>query len=367
MARQCKQCKGFFVAMRVTLTTIAKKAGLSVATTCLALSGHKRVSLKTQARVRAISDALGYTRIGDGGGTMRGQQRTYGLVLLGAGHFPKSGSSIVTFLSQVASALSRRLEVIVIQDLEDKERVRSRLAECAKGLAGLFLSEYVDFETAGFMATMNLPCVVLGDLMGATGPSRPADEGGHAGRLNQVTHDTIGMGWAATAHLLEKGLAPVAFVAYEGCKGLYQDRWLTGWRNAHFDAGSAPDMSLVHLVRSGCFDARNLAGQLMDLPTRPRGFVFPDPELALPLLLAMERLHKPIPAAAVVLGGTRERVVQCGLDQCPSIEPDMESWARSAMAHMEMLVNGYVSWSETITCPLRFHAPAAAEKPSRRS
>ena len=47
------------MAGNVTLKAIAKKAGLSVPTVCLALSGHPRVSQKTQERGRRISAALG--------------------------------------------------------------------------------------------------------------------------------------------------------------------------------------------------------------------------------------------------------------------------------------------------------------------
>ncbi len=341
---------------RVTLRTIAGKAGLSVATTCLALSRHKRVSKSTQDRVHAISRELGYGKASNGGAS-GSERRTYGIVILGPGQALKYGSSIITSLSHAAESLDSRLEMLVIPDLEDREKLKSRLSSCAKELSGLFITDLVDVETVDFLGSLGIPCVILGDIMDYGELCMGA--GSAVGtKIGQVTHDTVGMGWMATKHLLNKGLSPVAFIAYQGCRGLYQDRWLVGYRNALLDAGIGIDDRMIHLEKTGNPALETLARRLLKLNPSPCGYVIPDPELALTFVHAMEMVKQRIPNDSMVLGGTRYRVKQCGLDRFASIEPDIETWARSALAHMEMLAKGYICWRENVSCPSIFHMPA---------
>lgn len=346
----------------ITLKAVAKKAGLSVPTVCLALSGHRRVSKKTQERVRRIAATMGYRTTGESAfavpGGDKGTRRSYGFVILGVGHSQKAGSGLVQALCHVAANMNRRVEVIVLQDTGDREALKQRLAVHAKELDGLFLTDLVDWDLIDYMDSLKTPCCVLGDVI--TAPGRYVE----SLPLSRVAYDVIGMGRVATRSLLEKGLGPVAFLSYSGPKGLYQDRWLTGYCTALQDASLRIEDNLIHQTTPQDFDAESVARAFLKLSDPPRGFVLPDPELAMQFLHMLDRLKAPVSMDAVVLGGTRDRAVQCGLDGYALLEPETEVLARSAFVHMELIVNGTIRWPESVMCRfLMHHFPGLATPP----
>ncbi|EHL98302.1 sugar-binding domain protein [Acetobacteraceae bacterium AT-5844] len=176
---------------RITLTEVARHAGVSRATVSLVMRDSPLVAAETRARVQASAEAVGYL-YNRGAATMRGQRtRTIGLLvteidnpffseLVAGAEAALDAAGYIAFLATTADSLDRQ------------QRTLQRLRE--HRVDGLILCAAGDTtaEHITTLASQGMPCVqAMRQVRGSTGDFAGAD---NRFALEQLTEHLIRLG-----------------------------------------------------------------------------------------------------------------------------------------------------------------------------
>ena len=176
---------------RITLTEVARHAGVSRATVSLVMRDSPLVAAETRVRVQASAEAVGYL-YNRGAATMRGQRtRTIGLLvteidnpffseLVAGAEAALDAAGYIAFLATTADSLDRQ------------QRTLQRLRE--HRVDGLILCAAGDTsaEHITTLATQGMPCVqAMRQVRGSTGDFAGAD---NCFALEQLTEHLIRLG-----------------------------------------------------------------------------------------------------------------------------------------------------------------------------
>ncbi len=217
--------------MPVTMSDVARAAGVSAMTVSNVLTGRKRVGEETRRRVLTAVDELGYELNLTARHLRAGRTDTIALVVPGFHH---------PYFGELAARIARRLEVSG-RHLVVEHGGASREGELeALSLARLHLYDGVLLSVVGMthddVAHLRtaVPVVLLGEQQ------MPQ-------RYDHVRMDNVEGARLATAHLLATGSRRVAVVGgspRDANRGMPGMRTL-GWEIAHRDAGVPIDPALV--------------------------------------------------------------------------------------------------------------------------
>jgi DNA-binding LacI/PurR family transcriptional regulator len=322
------------VKARPRLRDIADKAHLSVTTVSMALRGSDEISADTRNRVSKLAQHMGYTVRSAGRRTRklaRPQQR-FGMCLIGT----ESGiaaNALIRGASGAALQVDARIEISMIENLTDRQRVLTQLADFGSQLSGLLLWGMIDRWLIEGLATAALNAIVLGDCTCLTS-ELPEDA------LHVVSHDTTEMGLAATSLLLSRGHKRIGFICEEMPPRMYNARWLAGYRHAMWEAGVPIDESLIVVCGVQGTAGERGSAAILALPERPTAYVLSDGTPASLFLEAMKRHGAVPPPDAVVIGAAPEQVERYGLRDYSLIISNFDRMASIALTALHRATHG---------------------------
>jgi LacI family transcriptional regulator len=270
----------------VSITDVARHAGVGTGTVSRVLSGHPSVRPATRARVRASIATLGYRPNALARGLVQGRTRTVGLVVFGL-HNPFFG-----LLTQgVEAAASARGYNVLIADstgsVERQERAIEMLLE--RRVDGILVAPiHAEEQELTVIRDAGVRAVLLNSCAG--------DE-----TVSSVGGDNIRGGLLATAHLLQLGHRRIAFLGHlrsiSGCR----DR-LIGYQQAFDACGATSDPALI-IENVPTMDAVVSTVQaLLALPDPPTAFVAIKDEYAIAILQTLNEKGLRVPQDVALVG-----------------------------------------------------------------
>jgi LacI family transcriptional regulator len=211
---------------RPTLTSIARRLGVSTATVSLALNGQPRVAAATRARVQALAERLHYTPDFLARGLVTRRTGVIGLVIADLGN-----SYFARLARKVEDAVrARGFDLILASTDEDpaaEDRVLRMMLQ--RRVDGVVLTSTA--SSTHRLRRLGLPLVLLGRV--------PAGV-----RADAVAVDNEAGGYLATRHLLERGHRRIAIVTGPASLSDVRGRF-DGYAAALRERGIAVDKRLV--------------------------------------------------------------------------------------------------------------------------
>lgn len=274
---------------RVTLTDVARAAGVSPSTVSRALRGERAVDPVLIERVQAVSKRLGY--VPDPAARALASQRSNHVAIL----IPLLSNALFVDLLDAAQKTLRAggyqtlMGVTHYDASEEEQLLREQLLHRPAGLLMTGLDH--NPATRQLMASSQVPCVHLMDLPAPSQTDAPYCVG-----FRQTD-----AGAAMTRHLLAQGRQRIAFAAAQLDPRVMQR--LYGWRSALQEVGRH-DPALEYLNPSPSSLA--LGGVMFEQIMRQRPAVdaifFCNDDLAQGALMAALRLGVGVPSQVAIAG-----------------------------------------------------------------
>jgi len=264
---------------RVTLSTVADAAGVSLATVSKVVNNRHDVSPVTRARVRRLLEQENYVPVS---GRPRVGPRLVHLV------FPCLDSPWA--IEIIRGVTDSELDVVVssMPDAASPERWAEHLAAAGPGGAILVMSELTGPQRQAFTRA-HVPCVLI-DPVDLPGPDVPS-----VGATNWAG------GVAATRHLLEQGHRRIGVIG--GPRHLLCSRArIDGYRAALEEAGLLVDPTLIRHGDFRHFGGYSRARELLALPDRPTAIFAGSDEQAFGVVEAARVCGLAVPGDLSVVG-----------------------------------------------------------------
>lgn len=274
--------------MAVTMSDVARAAGVSVMTVSNVLNDRPRVSEATRARVLAVVDDLGYQVNLTARRLRAGRTDTIALVVPTFAH--RYYSELADLLADELDSLGRHL--VVTQSGASRAGELSALSRARLALYDGVVLSSVGLSTTDLAALpTDQRLVLLGER------SMPA-------RLDHVSMDNVGGAALATRHLLDGGARRVLVAGGEPTPGDGVARLrTTGWRLALGERGLVPEDSLLlPAARYGSREARAAVGAAIADGVSFDAVLAITDEIALGVLAALEQAGLRVPHDVQVVG-----------------------------------------------------------------
>jgi LacI family transcriptional regulator len=261
--------------------TVARHAGVSIATVSRVLGGDRRVRAQTEERVLASARAVGYRLNGAARALATQRQGTIGVV------FPNlSGpyyAGVILGLEETANGLGQSVLIAGTQDRPESEILVLDLATKVDGLVlfGRTVSDITIAELVG----RRVPVVMLGRPPVASASSVRAENRRSAAAL--------------TAHLLEHGHERIAFLGDPRSSPDAAERW-EGHLDALQVAGVEQRLPDVCAFREA--DGRRVAAQVLRRRPAPTALLCASDEIAMGAGAAAADLGLRIPLDLAITG-----------------------------------------------------------------
>ena len=273
---------------RVTLSDVARAAGVSPSTVSRALRGERAVDPALIERVTAVSNMLGY--VPDPAARALASQRSDHVGIL----IPLLSNALFVDLLDAAQTSFRAagyqtlIGVTHYNPSEEAQLLREQLLHRPAGLLVTGLDH--NPTTRQLMARSQVPCVHLMDL--------PASDGE---ALYCVGFRQTDAGAAMTRHLLASGRRRIAFAAAQLDPRVMQR--LYGWRHALQEAGAFdPTLEFLNPAPSSLALGGVMFEQIMQQRPAVDAIFFCNDDLAQGALLAALRLGIQVPARVAIAG-----------------------------------------------------------------
>ena len=274
---------------RVTLSDVARAAGVSPSTASRALRGERAVDPKLVARVQATSQRLGY--VPDPAARALASQRSDHVALL----IPLLSNALFVDLLEAAQATLREagyqtlIGITHYSSSEEEQLLREQLLHRPAGLLVTGLDHSPG--TRRLIESSGVPCVHLMDLPGE----------GTLSATHCVGFRQVEAGAALTRRLLAKGHRRIAFAAAQLDPRVMQR--LAGWRQALQEAGlHAPTLEWLHPDSSSPALGGVLFEQIMQQQPAVDAIFFCNDDLAQGALLAALRKGIQVPEQVAIAG-----------------------------------------------------------------
>ena len=274
---------------RVTLSDVARAAGVSPSTVSRALRGERAVDPALIERVTAVSSMLGY--VPDPAARALASQRSDHVAIL----IPLLSNALFVDLLDAAQTTLRSAGYQTLMGVthydasEEEQLLREQLLHRPAGLLVTGLDH--NAVTRKLMESSQVPCVHLMDL--------PADP--QAPRPYCVGFRQTDAGAAMTRHLLQKGHKRIAFAAAQLDPRVMQR--LYGWRSALHAAGLyEPTLEFLNPSPSSLALGGVLFAQIMKQSPAVDAIFFCTDDLAQGALMAALRLGIAVPGRVAIAG-----------------------------------------------------------------
>lgn len=331
----------------VHLRDVAERAGVSVATVSMALSNHPNLNAETKQRIRDLSREMGYKRRTPRSSAADASKQSvtrFGFLLLGSRMDNEVHLGELQALSAAAAGDNVRMEVLTIPDVTDRQATIDQMLDYASNLDGLVVSGMIDITLLRELETAGVPHVVMGYVMDEPIAMRDM-------QTTIVTTDPVTMGLLATRHLIKAGHTRIAFVCERILQGLFNDRWLRGYRIALAENHIEIDPKLVGIPGKSFADIGPTAAELLALDQPPTAFVVPDARTAATLLDAVIRLGGEIDHQNMIVGGHLRLLGRFGLRDYPSIGESPDRIAEMAIRMLRTSCDQPLPGAAVITVP----------------
>lgn len=239
----------------VTMTMVARDAGVSVSTVSHVINGTRPVNADTRTAVLESMERLGFRHRPVSGSLAAGSTLTVGLALS-----PSANVTLRDLVDGIEVEASRRgLQLIVADTHDDPEheaRVVARLL--AHHVHGLLIVPSVGWEE-GSLRLLNersVPYVVVDRVQDL--------------RADQIGVENEGASCSLVDHLLQRGHTRIAYIGGPAGQSTYRER-LLGYQEAHRRRHVEIDPSLVVVDCAGEDAARRAMGRLLARPDAPTG------------------------------------------------------------------------------------------------
>ena len=274
---------------RVTLTDVARAAGVSPSTVSRALRGERAVDPALIARVVAVSDKLGY--VPDPAARALASQRSNHVAIL----IPLLSNTLFVDLLDAAQKTLRAagyqtlMGVTHYDSSEEEQLLREQLLHRPAGLLITGLDQ--NLATQKLMARSQVPCVHLMDLPGTADSETPYCVG-----FRQIE-----AGASLTRMLLQQGRRRIAFAAAQLDPRVMQR--LYGWRSALQEANLYdPTTEWLNPAASSLALGGIMFEQIMQQHPAVDAIFFCNDDLAQGALLAALRLGIAVPRQVAIAG-----------------------------------------------------------------
>jgi LacI family gluconate utilization system Gnt-I transcriptional repressor len=273
---------------RVTLSDVARAAGVSPSTVSRALRGERAVDPALIERVTAVSDMLGY--VPDPAARALASQRSDHVGML----IPLLSNALFVDLLDAAQTSFRAagyqtlMGVTHYNPSEEEQLLREQLLHRPAGLLVTGLDH--NPATRQLIARSQVPCVHLMDL--------PASDGD---ALYCVGFRQTDAGAAMTRHLLASGRRRIAFAAAQLDPRVMQR--LYGWRHALQEAGAFdPTLEFLNPAPSSLALGGVMFEQIMQQRPAVDAIFFCNDDLAQGALMAALRMGVSVPQQVAIAG-----------------------------------------------------------------
>lgn len=274
---------------RVTLSDVARAAGVSASTVSRALRGERSVDPALIERVTAMSSRLGY--VPDPAARALASQRSDHVAIL----IPLLSNALFVDLLEAAQTTLRAAGFQTLMGVthydarEEEQLLREQLLHRPAGLLVTGLDH--NPTTRKLMDSSQVPCVHLMDL-----PSGGALEAPYCVGFRQTD-----AGAAMTRHLLSRGYRRIAFAAAQLDPRVMQR--LYGWRSALQEAGVyEATLEWLNPAPSSLALGGVLFEQIMQQRPAVDAIFFCNDDLAQGALMAAMRLGIAVPTQVAIAG-----------------------------------------------------------------
>ena len=274
---------------RVTLSDVARAAGVSPSTVSRALRGERAVDPALIERVTAVSDMLGY--VPDPAARALASQRSDHVGIL----IPLLSNALFVDLLDAAQTRFRAagyqtlMGVTHYNPSEEEQLLREQLLHRPAGLLVTGLDH--NAVTRKLMESSLVPCVHLMDL-----PSDPHSAGPYCVGFRQTD-----AGAAMTRHLLQTGRRRIAFAAAQLDPRVMQR--LFGWRSALQEAGVyEATLEFLNPAPSSLALGAVMFEQIMQQRPAVDAIFFCNDDLAQGALMAALRMGISVPSQVAIAG-----------------------------------------------------------------
>lgn len=212
--------------VRVSITDVAREAGVAISTVSAALNGRAGVSEATRVRITGIAERLGWVPSIRGRSLVARQAWAVGLLVQRPASVLEADPFFAGFIGGVETMLDEAHYALLLQLAGSRERVLQRLPLWARSetVDGIFLTDVqVDDPRFEVVGRLGLPAVAIN-----SGDSRPFVSTVHQQHLPGLR--------ALLRHLLDLGHTRIAHVA--GSPGfVHSGEREDAWRTELADAG----------------------------------------------------------------------------------------------------------------------------------
>jgi LacI family gluconate utilization system Gnt-I transcriptional repressor len=273
---------------RVTLSDVARAAGVSPSTVSRALRGERAVDPALIERVTAVSAMLGY--VPDPAARALASQRSDHVAIL----IPLLSNALFVDLLDAAQTTLRAAGYQTLMGVthydasEEEQLLREQLLHRPAGLLVTGLDH--NPATRKLMASSQVPCVHLMDL-----PATAQRDGPHCVGFRQTD-----AGAAMTRHLLAQGYRRIAFAAAQLDPRVMQR--LYGWRSALQAGLYEPTLEWLNPAPSSLALGGVLFEQIMRQSPAVDAIFFCNDDLAQGALMAALRLGIAVPGQVAIAG-----------------------------------------------------------------
>ncbi|MFV0351269.1 MAG: LacI family DNA-binding transcriptional regulator [Oscillospiraceae bacterium] len=236
---------------RVTLRSVAEKAGVSIMSVSKALNNKGGVSKETAAHIKAIAKEMNYKPNLLAKSLRLDETKTFGVIV-------SDSSEIVAskVLRGIADASeSQGYNIIMANTDYDKNRERLSIEVLAsKGIDGLLIvaSTLTSAEDTKWLSSLGLPTVHL---------MRASEDGS----IDSVTNDNFQGSYTLTSHLLQKGCKHFHVLTQKSVSGTLR---LRGIRSALADEGYLLDNASITYCTPLIDDGHEKTKQLLQSKTK---------------------------------------------------------------------------------------------------
>ena len=311
----------------VTMSDVAREAGVSRMTVSNVVNGRPGVSAETRLRVLATIAKLDYRVNATARRLRAGRTGAIGLLVpdLDGAYY----SHLAARLSDAAEA--HGYHVVLERTGATREGERSAVAaDRLDAYDGVVFSPVALGADDLRRARIERPCVLLGE--------RPLP-----GKFAHVMMDNVGGGELAVRHMLDGGARRVALiggrreVAYTDMASLRS----IGYRRAHIDAGLGVDERLI--VEVGSFSMRDGYRSIMRLHEDgvpfDAAFVLTD-AAAMGVLRALADLGLDVPRDVQVVGFDNDAEAKFMVPRLTTIDPDNDAMAKAIIRLLLSQIEG---------------------------
>lgn len=301
---------------RLTMSDIAREAGVAESTVSRALADNPRVSEETRQRIQALAQAAGYT-INTVAQSLRSQRTRTILVAIPLVHErgqPLSDPFLMNMLAQLADALSERAHSMLLQKVPvHEDGWIARLLQAGRADGVILIGQSYEHASIDAAARAGLSLVAWG------------------ARMPKQSYATIGTdnrlgGELATQHLLTRGRQRIAFLGDDRLPEIGHRH--AGYTRALTQAGLKPDPKLLMRTHFSPHDAYLSAMRLIAKNPKLDAIVAASDVIAASSIRAISESGRKVPDDVAVVGYDDTDMASYTVPPLTTIRQDMSRGAR---------------------------------------